>query len=185
MKSIEKFDLSENIVEFHSLSEFRSYSRKVYHNHISQLITDRTEAKDSHNWELVQLIVTADELGLLKEFNELFTSQNDGLIKFVGKSKILKSVNISRGLFNYKNSKKESEYSTYIIDFENGINGSYFRDMSFYDTPQIGQVYEFEAVYETKYSKHKRDFVRYCTIKLKDNKYIPYKWKKKAAEQNV
>lgn len=174
MKSIEKVEVNEKFITFHSLEETRTYKLSTYEKHIKDYafkhVCDNCNFED---WSLGIIISTLDEKYLLKSFNELFTTQNEGLVFFEGKS-VLKSkkMPVINEIGEYKNSRKEYQYSVQLLEFENGIKGRYFLNRSAKNiNPTEGVMYEmtFKVTYGA-YSSKLGDFVQYMNITLKQPK---------------
>lgn len=162
MKQIEKVLITETHAQFYSTIEERHYKLTTYQNHIIDYAQKIYTDANVSDWELETIRQTLYNDGLLSEFETLFTSQNDGLVFFRGKSKLVSiSLPLCRDLTTLKTGK-EIDYSLYTALLENGLSGKFFRNFTNgQKKPEVGMVYEFEYM-ETlgRYdNKNKRFFV--------------------------
>lgn len=160
MQQIEKVERNEKYITFHSLTETRIYELAVYQKHITDYAFKHVcDNCDFEDWSLEAIIDTLDENFMLESFNELFTTQNEGLIKFKGFCRI-KSLSFNNVTFYPELAEKrpingrKRDFKTTIatIEFENGIKGTQrFTKSDKTDCLQVGQEVEF--VFTITYGK--------------------------------
>ena len=167
MNPIEKAQIDEHIISFYSDKEERHYKLSEYKKQIvdyaQKIYTDIDI--ETYSFEALNDMLSGDYN--LHEFNCLFTSQNDGLIYFKGKSRLIEiSLPLCRDFSRLKNGI-EIEYSLYNATFENGIQGKTLRNFTFSQKkPVIGEVYEFEYT-ETKGKYNPRTRTHYTNKSIK------------------
>lgn len=168
MNPIDKTQIDYHIVTFYSDVEERRYKLSEYRKQIFEYAQKIYTESNVNEWEIETIRQTLYNDNYLNEFETLFSTQNEGLIYFKGKSRLIEiSPPLCRDLATLK-SGKEIEYSLYSATFENGLQGKFLRNFTFsQQKPQIGEIHEFEySVTNGKYNARKREFYTNKSIKI-------------------
>jgi len=168
MNPIDKTQIDEHIIGFYSDKEERQYKLSEYQKQIVEYAQKIYTESNVAEWEIETVRQTLYNDAYLAEFETLFTSQNDGLIYFKGKSRLIEiSLPLCRDLATFKTGK-EIEYSLYSATFENGLQGNFLRNFTFsQQKPEIGLIYEFEySVKIGKYNPKKMEHYTNKSIKI-------------------